>query len=48
MTGPVRIHTDSQPSKMTTEEKIKLKINIGKLTLEQKKGVKLIAQKCVA
>ena len=33
---------------MTTDEKTKLKINIGKLTLEQKKGVVPIVQECVS
>lgn len=46
--GPIRIHPDPQHRQMTTEEKTKLKINIGKLTLEQKKGVVPIVQKCVS
>jgi len=44
----VRIHTDSLLRPMTTEEKNRLKANIGRLTLEQKKGVVPIVQKCVA
>ena len=47
-TGPIRIHPDPQHRQMTTEEKTKLKINIGKLTLEQKKGVVPIVQECVS
>jgi len=44
----VRIHTDPSLKHLTVEEKSKLKANIGKLTLEQKKGVVPIVQKCVA
>jgi hypothetical protein len=46
--GPVRILTEPQQKAMTTDEKNQLKINIGKLTLEQKRGVVPIVQKCVA
>jgi hypothetical protein len=46
--GPVRIHTDPQHRNMTTDEKTRLKQNIGKLTLDQKRGVVPIVQKCVA
>ena len=33
---------------MTTDEKNKLRMNIGKLTLEQKKGIVAIVKKCVS
>jgi hypothetical protein len=45
--GPIRIHTDPAQRVMTTEEKSKLKMNIGKLTADQQRGIVPIVQKCV-